>query len=277
LDVYVVSLLSSPLRILTVHSDYLSIPSFKWYSAAPLDKPRMTLTCVTYGRQIFGIGGRLAWADDSQAGCYDTPAFIYDAQSEVTRTSFDVSISFQSRVQNQPENKIKNSRAGKLTNEQPALSLFSLSSSTASDIKASPTPSSWADPTLRTLFWTDYLKSGSGNTTTDNGASSTSDQETGNKSDSTNKGAIAGGVVGGVAGLALIMGLLWFFIARRKKQKTGEKGQAEVTTQPLQPMPELPSGTRDGRSELGSDTYMHAELPAHNKREVSELDIERNR
>lgn len=51
----------------------------------------MTLTCVTYGRQIFGIGGRLAWADDGQAGCYDAPAFIYDAQSEVTRSSFDVS------------------------------------------------------------------------------------------------------------------------------------------------------------------------------------------
>lgn len=51
----------------------------------------MTLTCVTYGRQIFGIGGRRAWADDGKAGCYDAPAFIYDAQSETTRSSFDVS------------------------------------------------------------------------------------------------------------------------------------------------------------------------------------------
>jgi hypothetical protein len=72
--------------------NYLSIPSFKWYTAAPLDKARMTLTCVTYGRQIFGIGGRLAWAEDGQAGCYDAPAFIYDAQSEASRSSFDVSI-----------------------------------------------------------------------------------------------------------------------------------------------------------------------------------------
>ena len=73
--------------------NYLSIPSFKWYTAAPLDEARMTLTCVTYGRQIFGIGGRKAWADDSAAGCYNAPAFIYDAQSEVSRSSFDVSSS----------------------------------------------------------------------------------------------------------------------------------------------------------------------------------------
>lgn len=50
----------------------------------------MTLACATYGRQIFGVGGRLAWADDSKAGCYDMPTFIYDAQSEVVRSSFDV-------------------------------------------------------------------------------------------------------------------------------------------------------------------------------------------
>lgn len=79
------------IAVLTVSRNYLSIPSFKWYSAAPLDEARMTLTCVSYGRQIFGIGGRKAWADDSAAGCYDAPAFIYDAQSEVSRSSFNVS------------------------------------------------------------------------------------------------------------------------------------------------------------------------------------------
>lgn len=101
--------------------------------------------------------------------------------------------------------------------------------------------------------------------------------QTVNTSDPAIRGAIAGGVVGGVAGLALIGGLLWFFIARIKKQKKANEGEAEGVTQPLQPMPELPVGTRDGRSELGSDTYMHAELPADTKREISELDSERNR
>lgn len=52
----------------------------------------MTLTCESYGRQIFGVGGRFAWADDSKAGCYRMPAFIYDTVSEVSRTDYDVSL-----------------------------------------------------------------------------------------------------------------------------------------------------------------------------------------
>ncbi|CEL10528.1 hypothetical protein ASPCAL13646 [Aspergillus calidoustus] len=39
---------------------YLSIPSFKWYTAEGLTEGRMSPTCEAYGRQIFGIGGRLA-------------------------------------------------------------------------------------------------------------------------------------------------------------------------------------------------------------------------
>ncbi|KAJ9488880.1 hypothetical protein VN97_g4406 [Penicillium thymicola] len=194
--------------------DYLSIPSFKWYSAAPLDNPRMTLTCVTYGRQIFGIGGRLAWADDDEAGCYDAPAFIYDAQSEATRSSFD-----------------------------PDLSSFSLSSSTASDIKASPSPSSWSDPAFKTLFGKSATTTTS--TTASNNPSSTSEPQEVNKSDPSTKGTIVGGVVGGVAGLALIIGLLWLFVARNKKQKNAESveakmGEAEIITCQVQPMTELP-------------------------------------
>ncbi|KAL4742961.1 hypothetical protein BDV11DRAFT_166630 [Aspergillus similis] len=102
---------------------YLSIPSFKWYSAAGLSKGRMSHTCQTYGRQIIGIGGRQAWADDSAAGCYDTPAFLYDAQSEVVRTIFD-----------------------------PSLSAYSIPSATADDIAASPVPSPYDNITMSLLF-----------------------------------------------------------------------------------------------------------------------------
>lgn len=52
----------------------------------------MSLACATYGPQIFGIGGRLAWFNGNGAGCYTMPAFIYDAQSESTQTEFDVSL-----------------------------------------------------------------------------------------------------------------------------------------------------------------------------------------
>ncbi|KAF5861299.1 hypothetical protein ETB97_000415 [Aspergillus alliaceus] len=68
-----------PVRLQGGASIYLSIPSFKWFQAGPLNKPHMTL----------GVGGRLAWADDADAGYYDMPAFVYDAQSEVIRTQFD--------------------------------------------------------------------------------------------------------------------------------------------------------------------------------------------
>ncbi|KAL4751807.1 hypothetical protein BDW72DRAFT_202862 [Aspergillus terricola var. indicus] len=74
-------------------------------------------------QMIIGIGGRQAWADDSAAGCYDTPAFLYDAQSEVVRTVFD-----------------------------PSLSTYSIPSATADDIAASPVPSSYDNITMSLLF-----------------------------------------------------------------------------------------------------------------------------
>lgn len=74
-----------------------------------------------------------------------------------------------------------------------------------------------------------------------------------------------------MAGLALIIGLLWFLIARDKKQKNAKLGEAEVVIRQAQPMSELPVGARDGRSELSGDMYMCLELPADNKREISEL------
>jgi hypothetical protein len=54
-------------------------------------------------------------------------------------------------------------------------------------------------------------------------------------------------------------------------------GEAEVVIRQVQPMSELPVGARDGRSELRGDMYMCLELPADNKREISELGSERNR
>ncbi|KAJ5916588.1 hypothetical protein N7504_000603 [Penicillium tannophilum] len=194
--------------------NYLSIPSFKWFSAAPLDEARMTLQCATYGRQIFAVGGRLAWADDSEAGCYTMPAFIYDAQSEATRSTFD-----------------------------PSLDSFSLSSSTTSDIKESPYPSSWASPALKALFVSSTNtseSSTSGNSTSS--SSTTTQQAESGTSHSSNTGAIAGGVVGGVAGLALIGALLWFFIVRNKRQERGALPTRKINELPAGEPPELSVG-----------------------------------
>lgn len=77
-----------------MYSSYLSIPSFKWYRAAGLSKGRMSHTCQAYGRQILGVGGRQSYVgrSDPKAGCYKTPTFLYDAQSELVRNNFDVSL-----------------------------------------------------------------------------------------------------------------------------------------------------------------------------------------
>lgn len=55
-------------------------------------------------------------------------------------------------------------------------------------------------------------------------ASATAPPDSGNEHDGgkgPNVGAIAGGVVGGVAGLTLILAALWFYM-RRRKQKEAE-------------------------------------------------------
>ncbi|KAF9894833.1 hypothetical protein FE257_004454 [Aspergillus nanangensis] len=168
---------------------YLSIPSFKWYRAGSLDEGRMSLTCAPYGRQIFGIGGRLAWADDSEAGCYDMPAFVYDSVSEVVREEFD-----------------------------PALSIYSVPSATADDIHDSPYPASWADPALASLFISPT------NSTNSTGSASKENKDTG-----VNKGPIIGGVVGGVVGALMLLALIFAFIwYRRRKGKRQGGYPAEV-------------------------------------------------
>ncbi|KAF4219466.1 hypothetical protein CNMCM6457_003032 [Aspergillus fumigatiaffinis] len=102
---------------------YLSLPSFHWYKAAELEQQRMTLVCEAYGPQVFGIGGRIHWADDQDAGCYTMPAFIYDVNSGSSRAKFD-----------------------------PALTSYSQPSAVAERTKVSPYPATWADPSLRELF-----------------------------------------------------------------------------------------------------------------------------
>ncbi|KAL4812318.1 hypothetical protein BDW67DRAFT_170416 [Aspergillus spinulosporus] len=92
-QIYVISGADFESREIVTDVSYLSVPSFRWFRAGGLTKGRMSHTCHTYGRQIFGIGGRQAWTDNSSAGCYGRAAFIYDAQSEVVRNEFDVCLS----------------------------------------------------------------------------------------------------------------------------------------------------------------------------------------
>ncbi|KAJ5266977.1 Kelch-type beta propeller [Penicillium angulare] len=168
---------------------YLSIPSFKWYQASPVDTGRMTMDCATYGSQIFGVGGRLAWYVDERAGCYKMPAFIYDAESQAIRTDFD-----------------------------PTRTAYSVSASTYDDIKKSPYPSKWADSNLKALFVAANTNKSSTNST------STAKDAISSSNSSTNTGAIVGGVVGGVAGLIITGALVYFCIFKHRKNKKAAHG-----------------------------------------------------
>lgn len=87
----------------------------------------------------------------------------------------------------------------------------------------------------------------------------------------TNVGAIAGGTVGGVVGLALIGAGLFFFLRRKKKQTPTPVAQAEAEKKPSlyggpeQPPAELHSGSGQyphGAAELYSPEPVY-EAPGH--------------
>ncbi|KAL3486353.1 hypothetical protein BJX62DRAFT_215348 [Aspergillus germanicus] len=203
---------------------YLSIPSFKWYSADGLTEGRMSLACEAHGRQIFAIGGRLAWENGAGAGCYGAPAFIYDAQTEAVTDQFD-----------------------------PSLPAYSIPSALAEDIQASPTPSQWSDPRLSSLFYTPSP------TPTYYPTADEAGHDAADDSPSSNIGAIVGGTVGGVAGIAIIVIAAWFFWRARRRKARKAEGTAELGTDQKKYASELPVRETE-RSELNGDTHHIHEL-----------------
>ncbi|GFN17206.1 hypothetical protein AtubIFM55763_004357 [Aspergillus tubingensis] len=114
-------------------------------------------------------------------------------------------------------------------------------------------------------------------TATASAATTTAASSTGSGS-STNTGAIAGGVVGGVAGVAAIAGLLFYFLRRRNKQRP--ESQTQMHLQPQDPSPQYsayaytqtqqpysaPASELDGQSapvELPSNNGPKAELAGY--------------
>ena len=115
---------------------------------------------------------------------------------------------------------------------QPGPSGYSVPSATANDIKSSPYLLTWADLGLKSLF-----------ERTNNSTNSTDAQPDPSSSvsnPSTDIVAIAGGVVGGVAGVAIILAIIFFIMRKRRRdnqptadrkvarQCTGGEGSQEV-------------------------------------------------
>jgi hypothetical protein len=139
-------------------------------------------------------------------------------------------------------------------------------------------PKVWGDPALEAIFKTDRsLKVTAGtptNTATTPGSTSPGagaggadsgdsgkDTTTSDKK-SVNTGAIAGGVVGGVAGLALV-GLAAFFWRRRTAKKDQQQYSVAGNPQhPTQGPTEMPVGYTDQpKAELPVQEFYRSELP----------------
>lgn len=73
----------------------------------------------------------------------------------------------------------------------------------------------WQDPTLKTYFVEDHARVPT--PTTEASSPSSAGASSFSTPSSPNKGAIAGSVVGGVAGFATVAVISWFFLRRRRR------------------------------------------------------------
>ncbi|KZN87181.1 hypothetical protein EN45_057390 [Penicillium chrysogenum] len=104
-------------------------------------------------------------------------------------------------------------------------------------------------------------------TTTSTTPSSTTSTGEAKPASSTNTAAIAGGTVGGVAGVAILIALVWFLLRRRNKQRQ-ENGVQDMppppTNQTQQHFPQSNSGHQATLSELDAQKQQPVvELPSH--------------
>ncbi|KAE8450750.1 hypothetical protein EG329_005663 [Mollisiaceae sp. DMI_Dod_QoI] len=185
----------------------LTLPAFEWikvnYNPA---SPRHGHTCHTVGnRQMLVIGGvdSLADSTSSVAPTLDKATFatkdqftqglaIFDMSSLTWADQYDANASVYEQ-----SDLVKNYYASN-----------------------SRDPANWGSPALQTLFQTTHFTAPT-NTSSSSGSSTSTPPAS--SSSSSNTGAIAGGVVGGVLGLALLAGLGWFFYRRQhRKQNTAE-------------------------------------------------------
>lgn len=82
--------------------------------------------------------------------------------------------------------------------------------------------------------------------TTQTAGPTTSATSSESSSSGTNKGAIAGGVVGGVAGVAIIGLLFWFVMRRRARSLRNDGSNPVPEVSAMSPGPQIVEASNDG-------------------------------
>ncbi|EPE28183.1 Kelch motif [Glarea lozoyensis ATCC 20868] len=193
----------------------LSLPAFRWFKTPVVVPARAGANCHVVRNQMLTYGGWDPTTSSSYASA-DSWTYglgIFDTSSLTWGTAFNGS----AEVYGTPE-VVKRWYAG--NSKYPT----------------------WNDPDTAALFTTLRAAATSSSPTSTPTPSSTSGLSAPLPSlpadSKTNVGAIAGGVVGGVAVLAAVAFLLWFFCMRGKKEK-GEKGEGIPELHNQRDVPEM--------------------------------------
>lgn len=210
----------------------LSLPAFAWFKAPyPAVQSRQKHTCEVFGGQMLSIGGYST--TDNNLGYLSTDRFlqglgIFDLTALQWKSSYNATADAY--------------------RTSDVVKAWYRENGTA--------PAHWDDPAVRSLF----EKASPANPGSESGTASgspgtgTSPSPSPPSKPSSHTGAIAAGVVGGVVGLALLAGLIFWFLRSRRRRGGGREGYSA----PKEQMPEMEAGKQ--RPAEMPDSYRVPEL-----------------
>ncbi|KAL9610097.1 MAG: hypothetical protein Q9167_005176 [Letrouitia subvulpina] len=222
----------------------LSLPAFRWFKANyTAEKPRYRHTCQIVGkRQMLSIGGldpREVDQDDTTSDPFAQGLGIFD----MSRMAWDDHYNAFAEPYTTPE------VVKKWYMENPVSMM------------------KWDDPEVRKFFWQDQ-PTNSGATTPVVEPSSDNNSESSRSAPvnhSLNKGAIAGGTIGGVAAFAVLSFVVYFLLRRRRKEKSAPTPYSD----------DYPYHEREPKimpSEMGEERKVHELHSRYGGSEIAEVD-----
>ncbi|KAK1782273.1 hypothetical protein QBC45DRAFT_9122 [Copromyces sp. CBS 386.78] len=188
---------------------FLSLPGFVWFKAADSSQEkRADPACVVVGkgkRQMLSIGGKEISAKWESADSFPQGLGIFD----MTALTWSKDGSYDADMGDYESPGVVRDWYNKAEN----MAAISWSSNKVKTIFLNPSP-------------TDDSDSPTTPSTSTSSTSGSGDTQTGGKK-SNNTGAIAGGVVAGVVGLAILGGLLFYFLRKSKQNRTAPEPDNE--------------------------------------------------